>query len=91
MNAMENTENYWDIPRFVLGLQISSDAKVLYGLMINMNKEKAFNLVGLSKQRLKKVIKELETENLIVNGKVQNEKEYISNKKIIKVNFNQNN
>lgn len=84
-------KNYWDIPRFVLGLKISSDAKVLYGLLCNMEEEMAIKISGLSEEVVKKVFKELEEHKLFVNNIVQSEQQYKMNQKIIKVNFKQKN
>lgn len=76
------SKNYWDIPRFILGLKISNDAKIIYGLLSNMEKEKAIKLSGLSEKKTSIVLKELETEKLIINGKLQDEEEYRLNKSI---------
>ncbi len=87
MNAMR-TKNYWDMPRFLIPLKISSDAKILYSLMLHMEKEDAIETSGISERRIKKVIQELEDEKLILAGKLQKEEEYLRNQKIVKVNFN---
>lgn len=88
---LNKKKNYWDIPRFVLGLKISSDAKVMYGLLGNMDEEMAIKVSGLSDEVVKKVFMELEEHKLFVNGTIQSEKQYNMNQKIIKVNFKQKN
>lgn len=84
-------KNYWDIPRFVLGLKISSDAKVMYGLLCNMDEKMAIKVSGFSDETVEKIFKELKENNLIIDDQPQNEHQYRKNQKIIKVNFKQKN
>lgn len=85
VNTMRNMN--FDIPRFLIRMKISSDAKVLYSLMLQMDTEAAVDLANISLKNIKKVKKELEENGLTKNGIRQDENIFLRERKIISIDF----
>lgn len=85
VNTMRN--NYFDVPRFLIRMKISSDAKVLYSLMLHMDVDAAVELANISSKNISKVKKELEENGLTKNGIHQDENIFLKERKIINIDF----
>lgn len=86
MSAMK-IDRYFGIPNFVLTMKMSSDAKVLYSLLLAMQQEEAMDEANIPENKRKSVIKELEDNGLMKSGKVVNIKDFLRENKIVKLDF----
>ena len=86
MSAMKMS-GYFGIPSFVLTMKMSSDAKVLYSMLLSMPQDEAMDEANIPENRRNKVIKELEDNGLMRNGKTVSIKDFLRENKIVKLDL----
>jgi len=86
MSAMKS-DGYYGIPNFLITMRISSNAKVLYSMLLVMSEEEAMDEADIPENKRKSVIKELEDNGLMKNGKIVSIKDFLRENKIVRLDL----